>query len=260
MSWGTAAALRDHRRRHGRASSRAIKLREAGYDDFTIYEKADRLGGTWRENTYPGLACDVPSHLYSYSFAPNPEWSHRFSPGAEIQAYFEGVAREHGVERAHPLRRRGRRAASSRDGRWQLETKSGHRDEVDVVIAATGVLHHPNATRTSRASTTSRARCFHSARWDHDVRARRPARRRHRHRLDGGADRRRRSSTASRSSRSSSAPRSGSCRRRTRPTPRRRRPRSARHPEHDAPAARATCRSCSRELRERGRRRRARRR
>jgi cation diffusion facilitator CzcD-associated flavoprotein CzcO len=64
----------------------AIKLREAGYRDFVVYEKADRLGGTWRENTYPGIACDVPSHLYSYSFEPNPDWSHRFSPGPEIQA------------------------------------------------------------------------------------------------------------------------------------------------------------------------------
>ena len=71
----------------------AIKLKDAGLTDFTVYEKADRVGGTWRENTYPGLACDVPSHLYSYSFAPTPEWSHRFSPGDEIQGYFEGVAR-----------------------------------------------------------------------------------------------------------------------------------------------------------------------
>src|SRR5690606_9641398 len=70
----------------------AIKLGEAGYTDVTIYEKADRLGGTWRENTYPGIACDVPSHLYSYSFAPNPDWSHVFSPGPEICAYFEDVA------------------------------------------------------------------------------------------------------------------------------------------------------------------------
>ena len=75
----------------------AIKLREAGYDDFVVYEKAERLGGTWRENTYPGIACDVPSHLYSYSFEPNPDWSHRFSPGDEIEAYFEDVARRHGV-------------------------------------------------------------------------------------------------------------------------------------------------------------------
>src|SRR5687767_11316222 len=75
----------------------AIKLREAGYDDFTVYEKADRVGGTWRENTYPGLACDVPSHLYSYSFALDPEWTHRYSPGPEIQAYFERIAGEFDV-------------------------------------------------------------------------------------------------------------------------------------------------------------------
>src|SRR5215468_2811861 len=74
-----------------------VRLLEAGIPDFTIYEKGDGPGGTWRENTYPGLACDVPSHLYSYSFAPNPEWSRRFSPGAEILAYFEDVARRHGV-------------------------------------------------------------------------------------------------------------------------------------------------------------------
>ena len=70
----------------------AIKLDEAGLTDFTVYEKGDRLGGTWRENTYPGLACDVPSHLYSYSFALTPEWSHRYSPGPEIYGYFERVA------------------------------------------------------------------------------------------------------------------------------------------------------------------------
>ena len=63
----------------------AIKLKEAGLTDFTVYEKGDEVGGTWRENTYPGLACDVPSHLYSYSFALTPEWSHRFSPGPEIR-------------------------------------------------------------------------------------------------------------------------------------------------------------------------------
>ena len=71
----------------------AIKVREAGYDDWVVYEKGDCVGGTWRENTYPGLSCDVPSHIYSYSFEPNPEWTHRFSPGDEIRGYFEGVAR-----------------------------------------------------------------------------------------------------------------------------------------------------------------------
>src|SRR5215212_8855636 len=75
----------------------AIKLKEAGLDDLVVYEKADRLGGTWRENTYPGIACDVPSHLYSYSFALNPDWSQSFSPGEEILGYFERVATERGV-------------------------------------------------------------------------------------------------------------------------------------------------------------------
>src|SRR5438128_12511117 len=75
----------------------AIKLKDAGLTDFTVYEKADRVGGTWRENTYPGLSCDVPSHLYSYSFAPRPEWRHRFSPGPEIYGYFERIAREYDV-------------------------------------------------------------------------------------------------------------------------------------------------------------------
>ncbi|HEX5097466.1 MAG TPA: NAD(P)-binding protein, partial [Acidimicrobiia bacterium] len=97
----------------------AIKLREAGYDDFTVYEKADSVGGTWRENTYPGLACDVPSHLYSYSFALDPEWSHRYSPGPEIRAYFERIAAEHDVI---PRVRFGQEVTRCAwvDGRWQL--------------------------------------------------------------------------------------------------------------------------------------------
>jgi cation diffusion facilitator CzcD-associated flavoprotein CzcO len=145
----------------------AIKLREAGYDDFVLYEKAERLGGTWRENTYPGIACDVPSHLYSYSFEPNPEWSHRFSPGEEIQAYFEGVARRHGVL---PRIRFGDEVVrlDFRGGRWQLDTKRGARDEADVVIAATGVLHHPNLPDIPGLADFAGA-CFHSARWDHSV-------------------------------------------------------------------------------------------
>ena len=78
----------------------AVKLTEAGLTDFTIYEKADRVGGTWRENTYPGVACDVPSQLYCYSFALNSEWTHPYASGEEIEAYFEQVVREHDVERS----------------------------------------------------------------------------------------------------------------------------------------------------------------
>jgi cation diffusion facilitator CzcD-associated flavoprotein CzcO len=145
----------------------AIKLTEAGFTDFTIYEKSDRFGGTWRENTYPGLACDVPSHLYSYSFAPNPEWSHQFSPGPEIRAYFERVAREHGLEDRVRFGDEVVRCEFA-GGRWKLETAGGHHDEVDVVIAATGVLHHPRYPDIEGLDTFAGAK-FHSSRWDHDV-------------------------------------------------------------------------------------------
>jgi cation diffusion facilitator CzcD-associated flavoprotein CzcO len=145
----------------------AIELQRAGLDDFVVYEKADRLGGTWRENTYPGLACDVPSHLYSYSFAPNPEWSRRFSSGPEILAYFEDVARRYGVE---PRIRYGSeitRCAFER-GRWRIETAEGPVDEADFVIAATGVLHHPAYPEIEGLDCFEGA-AFHSARWDHTV-------------------------------------------------------------------------------------------
>lgn len=145
----------------------AIKLEEAGYTDFTVYEKADRPGGTWRENTYPGIACDVPSHLYSYSFALTPDWSSRYSPGPEILAYFERIAREHDVDRRT---RYGDEVTRCEwvDGRWQLTTASGHHDEVDVIIAATGVLHHPNVPDIPGLDDFE-GPSFHSSRWDHSV-------------------------------------------------------------------------------------------
>jgi cation diffusion facilitator CzcD-associated flavoprotein CzcO len=145
----------------------AIRLREAGYDDLVVFEKAEKLGGTWRENTYPGIACDVPSHLYSYSFEPKPDWSHHFSPGNEIHAYFEAVARKYGVlERI----RFGSEVTRMdwRDGRWQLELGSGARDVADVVVAATGVLHHPNIPEFPGLDSFQ-GTWFHSARWNHSV-------------------------------------------------------------------------------------------
>ncbi len=145
----------------------AIKLREAGITDFVVYEKGDRVGGTWRENTYPGLSCDVPSHLYSYSFALNPEWSQRFSPGPEIERYFERVAEDHDVLR-HV--RFAEEVVSCRysDGRWHIETASGRQDRADVVIAATGVLHHPRFPDIAGIDRFAGA-MFHSSRWDHTV-------------------------------------------------------------------------------------------
>jgi len=145
----------------------AIKLQEAGLEDWVVYEKADRLGGTWRENTYPGIACDVPSHFYSYSFALNPEWSHRFAPGSEIQSYFEEVARRYGVT---PRIRFGREVTrcAFEDGRWRIALADGSTDEADFVIAATGVLHHPALPEIEGLDSFGGA-SFHSARWNHEV-------------------------------------------------------------------------------------------
>ena len=145
----------------------AIKLREAGYEDVVVYEKADRLGGTWRENTYPGLSCDVPSHFYSYSFALNAEWSRRYAGGPEILAYLEQVARRYGVDALIRFGTEIRRAAFE-GGRWRLETGDGATDAADFLIAATGVLHHPRYPDIEGLGTFA-GPCFHSARWDHGV-------------------------------------------------------------------------------------------
>lgn len=145
----------------------AIKLRESGHQQVVIYEKGDRIGGTWRENTYPGLNCDVPAHAYTYSFAPNPNWSHYLAPGPEIQAYFEGIVRDYGIQDLVRFRQEVTHCVFE-DGAWQLATTGGHRDTVDVVIAATGVLHHPSYPDIPGLDTFTGA-LFHSARWDHSV-------------------------------------------------------------------------------------------
>jgi cation diffusion facilitator CzcD-associated flavoprotein CzcO len=144
-----------------------IKLREAGYDDVVIYEKADRVGGTWRENTYPGLTCDVTSHSYTYSFAPNPDWSREYPDGPEIFAYFDAVARQYRVD---ALIRFNEEVISCvyDSGQWHLRTKNGGEDTADFLIGATGVLHHPSYPDIKGLDSFKGA-LFHSARWDHSV-------------------------------------------------------------------------------------------
>lgn len=144
----------------------AIRLIERGID-VTVFEKGDAVGGTWRENTYPGLACDVAAHWYTYSFARNPDWDRLMAPGPAIRDYFERVARDRGVL---PLIRFGQEvtALTWRDGGWDLVTATGGRDRFDVVIVATGVLHHPNVPHLP-GEESFRGASFHSARWDHDV-------------------------------------------------------------------------------------------
>lgn len=143
-----------------------IQLRDAGYD-FVILEKADRVGGTWRENTYPGIACDVPSHIYSYSFELNPDWGYFCSPGSEIQSYFEDVVSRHELE---PHIRFGDAVESCEwtGSEWVVTTAAGRVEEADFVVAATGVLHHPKLPDLDGLDSFA-GPMFHSAQWDHDV-------------------------------------------------------------------------------------------
>jgi cation diffusion facilitator CzcD-associated flavoprotein CzcO len=143
-----------------------VRLAEAGISDFIILERADAVGGTWRDNTYPGCACDVPSHLYSFSFAPNPNWTHSFSRQAEIRSYLEGIADRY---RLHPHIRF---QAEVTDARWdasvncwRLLTGRGPLS-ADVVISATGPLADPSLPDIPGLAEFPGA-VFHSARWDH---------------------------------------------------------------------------------------------
>jgi cation diffusion facilitator CzcD-associated flavoprotein CzcO len=145
----------------------AIALLRSGVTDVTIYEKADEVGGTWRDNTYPGLTCDVPSRVYQYSFAKNPSWTHLFSPGGEIQAYFCEIADRYALR---DRIRFGTEIVSARfgDGRWVLRTDAGAQATVDFLISACGVLHHPRMPSIAGLDDFG-GHAFHSARWDHRV-------------------------------------------------------------------------------------------
>jgi len=146
----------------------AVELRRRGIEDFVIFERGGRLGGVWRANTYPGAACDVPSHLYSFSFAPHPTWSRRFSPGEEIQAYLENIARRFEVL---PKARFGcdvqRAVFDEVTGRWRLELAGGEEFEADVLITACGQLCRPAIPDVPGLERFEGA-MFHSAHWDHD--------------------------------------------------------------------------------------------
>ncbi|HVF18560.1 MAG TPA: NAD(P)/FAD-dependent oxidoreductase [Steroidobacteraceae bacterium] len=145
----------------------AIKLKQAGFANITVFEKDRRVGGTWRDNRYPGVACDIPSHLYSYSFAPNAEWSHRYAPGAEILGYLEEVAARFEVTQ-HIRFGEEVSCCALVDGEWRVETKNNGHFTADVIIAATGVTHHPNLPHLAGIETFS-GKCLHSAQWPDDL-------------------------------------------------------------------------------------------
>ena len=143
-----------------------IKLKEAGFTNFTILEKSDQLGGTWNHNRYPGCACDIPSHLYSFSFEVKKDWSRPYAPQPEILEYLEGVAEKYGML---PFCRFGdgvRRASwSDETARWTLHLESGATREADIVVSAIGMFNtlvYPSI----EGLDTFEGTCFHSASWD----------------------------------------------------------------------------------------------
>jgi cation diffusion facilitator CzcD-associated flavoprotein CzcO len=146
----------------------AAMLRRAGYDDVTLFERGSRVGGVWNHNTYPGAACDVPSHLYEFSFAPNPRWSRRYAPQAEIQAYVERVAADHGVlERVRTNTHVSGASWDEERARWRLQTSAGAYD-ADVLVAACGQLSVPKLPELAGLDAFA-GPAFHTAEWRHDV-------------------------------------------------------------------------------------------
>ncbi|WP_345519332.1 NAD(P)/FAD-dependent oxidoreductase [Nocardioides conyzicola] len=144
----------------------AHALREAGVTDVTVLERADAVGGVWRDNTYPGAACDVPSPLYSWSWATNPDWSRRYSPQPEILDYIERTAAADGL--LDRVRTGTTVTGLTWDGgRWQVATTNGTYD-ADVVVAAVGQLSEPVIPDLPGADTFA-GPVFHSAAWRHDV-------------------------------------------------------------------------------------------
>ncbi|HEX4188020.1 MAG TPA: NAD(P)/FAD-dependent oxidoreductase [Solirubrobacteraceae bacterium] len=145
----------------------AIELRRNGISDITILERAPDLGGTWFYNSYPGAACDVPSHLYSYSYAKRLDWSQLCSPQAEIHEYIRDVARSHGVDALVKTGRTVTRCSwSEESARWTVETAEQAAYEADAIVLATGQLNQPATPRIEGAESFA-GHSFHSARWDH---------------------------------------------------------------------------------------------
>jgi cation diffusion facilitator CzcD-associated flavoprotein CzcO len=145
----------------------AIRLKQEGEDDFVLLERAGDIGGTWRDNTYPGCRCDVPSHLYSFSFAPNPNWSSTFSPQGEILDYLKDCAEHFGVL-PHVCFETELESAEwdGDEGLWRIETSTGPMT-ANFLVAAQGPLSEP-ALPDVPGLEDFEGTAFHSARWDHD--------------------------------------------------------------------------------------------
>jgi cation diffusion facilitator CzcD-associated flavoprotein CzcO len=147
----------------------AIRLKQAGRDDFVIVERSDRVGGTWRDNTYPGCACDIPSHLYSFSFASKADWSRRYPTQPEIEAYLEACIERFALRRHLSLGvgLKSARFDEAADA-WRLETDTGPELAARIMVLAIGALHRP-AVPAFPGSEGFRGTAFHSARWNHAI-------------------------------------------------------------------------------------------
>lgn len=146
----------------------AIKLAEAGVDDYVILERSDRIGGTWRDNTYPGAACDIPSLLYSFSFVKNPDWSRAYSPADEIRRHIEDMADEFDVRRRIEFGVEVDALEFDDDtGTWSVGTTGRRRFRARTVVLASGPLPD-HAWPDIRGLDTYEGHKIHSARWDHD--------------------------------------------------------------------------------------------
>ncbi len=144
-----------------------INLLKKGIRDFVILEKAEAVGGTWRENRYPGVACDVPSHLYSFSFELNPEWSHSYSSGSEIWDYCERTVDKYGL-RDHIRFGTEVTDVKFQGGKWRIATRNGENIVADTVVSGLGGLHLPKKI-DFEGRDTFRGEMFHTAEWPEGV-------------------------------------------------------------------------------------------
>ena len=147
----------------------AIELKRSGVEDITLFERASAVGGVWRDNTYPGAACDVPSPIYSFSYALKPDWSALFGSQSEIQHYLAEVAVEFGIR---PLIRFDSEVAAAEfddgTGKWTVKTTAGDSVTVDILVLATGQLSRPKMPNVAGLQKF-RGDSFHSAQWNHDA-------------------------------------------------------------------------------------------
>ena len=145
----------------------AAKLREQGDEDFIIIEKADGVGGAWRENTYPGAECDIPSALYSYSFAPNPTWDFKWAKQPQILKYIQDFAAERDLYRHIKFGQKVTSAEYDDEG-WTIKTAGGESYNCQFFVSAIGQLHVPSFP-SFKGKETFKGVSFHSAQWDHSV-------------------------------------------------------------------------------------------